>query len=221
MELFKYTRIEHENSLVQRGCIRLGTLFDYRKSDLHGGQIGDPREGTITYAGEFEQVTHELISDHPAFEGLIKLGAGATIGSLSIKNYTRSAGDLFVFSTSLNFSLDVLTHWHNDPKARYDTCYRIHSARLFFRAISKALSGRAEFLGYVPVTYYDDSKSIDLASPLSRLHPAQLKGGTNYDHQTEVRAFWLPLETGQIEPLDLEVPGLQNYISHVHALPAA
>jgi hypothetical protein len=55
MELFKYTRREFELATLERGSIRLGTLFDYRKAEDHGAQVGDAREGKVTLGGTIER----------------------------------------------------------------------------------------------------------------------------------------------------------------------
>jgi hypothetical protein len=214
MDLFKYTRFEHEESLLLRGEVRIGTLFDFRRTELHGEQIGDVREGQVNLAGEFENVTHELTSNHPVLSTLIKQAPGAKIGSFKIDNLTFSCKNLYVFSASKDFSEQALKRWYDDPNARYDSCYVIHSARLFFRAISRAMKGEADFVGLSMVTYYDDQEPIDLKSPLSHLHPASLKPGIAYEHQIEYRAFWQTRNKDEISPVTNEVPDLHKYVSH-------
>ncbi|MCD2450784.1 hypothetical protein GO003_010300 [Methylicorpusculum oleiharenae] len=36
------------------------------------------------------------------------------------------------------------------------------------------------------------ARPTPLTSPLARMHPGQLKGGTPHGHQAEIRAFWRP-----------------------------
>ena len=218
MEIFKYTRQKYKQAALERGSIRLGTLFDYRKTESHGIQIGDEREGRITLEGTLENLTHEHTEGHSALERLVKLGPGATIGKLVVSNLRLESENLFVFSTSSAFSELALLEWNKDPHARYDSCYQINSARLFFKAISQAISDRATFLGFGSVHYYDSSAPIQLASPLARLHPGQLKGGITHGHQIEIRAFWRPIEPTAIEPMSIEIPELRKYVANKFTL---
>ena len=69
----------------------------------------------------------------------------------------------------------------------YDVCYKIRSARLFFRAITRALGVAYTFLNFGEVHYADE---IDIASPEAGIHPAWVKRRTGYLGQAKVRAVW-------------------------------
>lgn len=43
--LYKYLKKEHAHSLLSKGIIRLGTLYEYRNIEKHGSVIGDDTEG--------------------------------------------------------------------------------------------------------------------------------------------------------------------------------
>ena len=51
MELFKYCKSEHMASMMDRGSARLGTLFDWRKSEKYGELVSDTSEGHTTLTG--------------------------------------------------------------------------------------------------------------------------------------------------------------------------
>lgn len=214
MELFKYTRREHFDSLSNSGAIRIGTLFDFRNTDRYGNQVGDQREGHAKFGGNFLNIRpgNNLVSHHPALQGLVKIGEGVHIENLVLNDINVQSENLYIFSTVGSFTEEAMRRWHSDPSARYNCCYRILSARLFFREISSHLRETADFLGFGEVHYYDDTKQIDLHSQISHLHPAQLKGGVNYDHQAEIRAFWRPRSRSPIEPLVISPTGLRRYV---------
>jgi hypothetical protein len=83
---------------------------------------------------------------------------------------------------------------------------------LFFRAVSRALMTKATFIGCTVISYYDDSRaSIDLRSPLAKLHPSQLKGGKTYANQIEARGVWVPSISDAIQHIDIDVPDAIKY----------
>lgn len=211
MELYKYSTSEHVNKLLRHGSVRIGTLYDFRDAEKYGNQIGDAAEGRIPMAGTLTNVTSQTIERHPILGRLVHLGEGSKIGFLTLENCSFHTENLYIFSASEGFSHKALLSWHNDLFSRYDACYRILSGRLFFRTVSRAIADRAEFLGFGPVHYYDEDFPIDIRSPLAHLHPGQLKGGKTYAHQTEIRAFWRPLDQAEIAPFCIDVPDIMKY----------
>lgn len=212
MEIFKYGKREHIESLISDGIIRIGTLFDFKNEEVHGQEIGDQKEGKLRIQGD-------IINNGPAsnlaryqiLRGFVD-GEGF-VGRVVITDSDIVSPDLFIFSSASGFSVDALKRWYRDPKAKYDACCRISSARLFCKALSRAIEHKAKFEGMVEVTYYDNSTPVDVHSPVAQLHPAQIKGGVNYGHHREIRAAWKPFGTAAIEPENLTVPDLVPYCS--------
>lgn len=155
MELFKYCKLSHMKSMLENGCTKVGTLFDWRRADTYGDFVTDSSEGHTNLTGNliFYDVTHihamivdssvEESSDYP--------------GSRNFKNLAVRSADHFAFSAATAYSLADHQKWYDLEK--YDACYRIHSSRLFFRALSCSpeLQSCAKFVCAAPVFYIDES----------------------------------------------------------------
>jgi len=193
--------------------------MDYRSEDLHGESIGDQYEGRLKFCGSASHVTTEEVHDNPLLKTLIALKGGAQINitNFNARDCYANSPDLYIFSTSLDYSEDAHRRWRDDPDAGYDACFRIMSARLFFRAISQVLDPLASFMGFSKVTYYDSERGLDFRDPLAKCHPAQLKGGKNYEHQVEIRGFWKPRDQGLIKPIIEDFPAALKYCTR-HAV---
>ncbi len=126
------------------------------------------------------------------------------IHNFQINDMTIQSEDLYIFSASYSFGDSVHRRWLAAEK--YNSCYRIKAARLFFRAISKVISSRATFIGMHRVRYHDTPGEIDVNSPMAGLKPWQIKGGETYGDQVEVRGIWMPLDVTPIAAILIEVP---------------
>jgi hypothetical protein len=178
VQLFKYCRQEHLRSMLERGEARVGTLFDWRdNARAYGEMSGDEAEGVLKHPGAL--VFHEA-------------DARALL----------AAGDVYAFSTSAAYSEDAHRKWLEAEG--YDACYRILSAKLFFRALSAALKD-ADYQFFAPVQYLDPRAPPRAHEIPGRFHPALLKRSTGYTGQAEVRALWMPREPQkEIKPVRVE-----------------
>lgn len=211
MELYKYIKQVYCENFFKDGAIRLGTLKSYRDSETHGKLVSDEREGQITFGGKFESLTAEEIRSKPILSAIISVDEGTifTAKNVSFENCKALSEDLYIFSASSEYSEGAHDQWLTHEG--YDCCYKINSARLFFKAISHEIENLATFLGYAPVAYYDSASELDAHSPLAYFPPSQLKGGKDYGFQCEVRGFWKPKVNGDISPIDINVPGAIKY----------
>src|SRR5258708_36704720 len=62
MQLFKYCKSVHMESLFKEDSIRIGTLFDYRRDSQYGEMVTDSCEGKITLTGNLIFWDHRFIN---------------------------------------------------------------------------------------------------------------------------------------------------------------
>jgi len=215
MELFKYCRGEHWKLMQSIGSVRIGSLRDFQRTDKYGELTSDTSEGSKRLAGTIENVNADNISSFPGLEGLIHIEGGGKVGKLVVNNYTRSVPNLLIFSASVKYSDEMHKLWLSQES--YDVCYKINSARLFFRALSSALGSEFEFLGSGRVHYADE---IDISTREAGIHPALVKRRTGYEGQAEIRALWQRRETRDVVPVILPNSQAHIYVSHYVTLGA-
>ena len=214
MELFKYCKRAHVPIVHSKGAVLIGTLFDFRKTDKYGELIADQHEGSKAISGTATNLNAINVHLYPGLKGLINLSSGATIGQINVSNYTVSCQNMFVFSAAQEYSLEEHRRWY--AAEGYDACYRIHSARLFFRELSRVLGTRGTFVGFKPIHY---AETFDLSA--SDVHPALVKRQTLHQSQQEVRALWQPANDVEVEPILLPETAVGVYCTLHHIIGSA
>lgn len=173
------------------GCLRVGTLHDYRTSESYGEMVSDNSEGTRLVSGSVS-VTPESQADFPGLRGLLKHTGppGSKPAKLTMHGVkVGDASNYMVFSASLQYSAAAHRRWAESEG--YNACYRIFAPRLFVRTISEALGSDFELFGGAPITYEDE---IDLAGEQMAIPPLYIKRRADvYLDQSEFRAAWRPL----------------------------
>lgn len=202
--MFKYAPSRYNALLVTMGCLRIGTLYDYRKAE-HKRGIADPMEGK-------KQVSHHVRSLHIAdsndpsvrqskdFRALEAFNAFRIENSRNIRIENISvvqqfdAPDCFVYCLSSTRS----THMYQEFEGS-DSCVEIIDPEAFFRYISVSLNAltRVTFRGIHRVTY--SSKEEQWNGRDWGTHPALLKE-PSFRGQAELRAIWTPNFERSIEP---------------------
>ena len=213
MELYKYCKNLHHDALLTRGALRVGTLYDYRRTDVFGERVADKQEGKKVLGGVLTHLTAESELVIPGIKALrqaglinIDLSHGGTIEHLTIESAVSESPNLLLFSTSTEYSNKTHEHW-NEAEG-YDACYKITSARLFFRAISNVLGVGYSFLGFGSVIYED---RIDLKDPRCHVHPAMVKRRSEFFGQAEVRGVWKSNDTKDLAPVLVDTSGAALY----------
>ncbi len=207
MELFKYCKLQHMQSMQERGAVRIGGLYNYRKTEEYGEMVADVDEGKKTMSGTVKMLTPETLKNYPGLDGLVDFRYGK-IESLSILGRKVNSQDCLVFSASAAYSEAAHQEWLQQEN--YDACYRIYSAKLFFRAISRMLRPRGyEFFGCNQVLYADE---VDIASQAASIHPAFCKK-KEFSPQVEVRAIWRSFNAEPINPQILDITEAFRYVT--------
>lgn len=184
--LYKYMRKEHARLLLDKGRLRIGTLYEYRNAELHGSAIGDREEGVknlhLDGTGQ-----HWDAGSIPEFaQTFFKLGPEANLTLDGVRLVVpQQSCDYFLFCTSS--ILDAATM----HKMGYDACVVIEHPDRFFAAISHSFRHRGNFEGAYECHY--GSRSIPHNQD-NGVHPALIKEPA-YAYQKEVRALWRPIKT--------------------------
>ena len=213
MELFKYCRKPHMEAMLASGAARIGTLFDWRRSSAYGELIADESEGHTTLTGNliFYDTTHlqsMLVDSHVGSE------ADRSTSGVPFRNEALRTHNHFAFSASATYSKEDHTRWFE--LEGYNACYRIHSAKLFFRAlsVSEPFVSLARFVCHAPVLYFDPALPNNVFT--GTFHPGLIKRSA-FGSQAEHRALWSSTTSVGIEPIVVSHSNAKRYVSP-HAL---
>lgn len=213
---YKYCKSIHWRSMEQRGCLRVGTLYDYRRADKFGELVTDSMEGTKVLSGSVS-VTPETEGDFPSLKGILKhTGApGARAANITMQGVKiRDFSDCMIFSAALEYSVAAHQRWFEAEG--YDACYRIFVPRLFSQAITEGLGAGFRLFDGAPITYADE---LDIATMAAAVPPMYVKRHTGaYLDQAEFRAVWKPLiPTPLLEPTTFNETRAKHYVE-LHAM---
>lgn len=214
MEVFKYCTKQNMDSMLLHGQIRIGTLFDWRRSHQYGELVGDQDEGYTRIGGNVLWYDHRFVGAILVESTVVD---NSTPGNHNVHftNHAFHTPNVFTLSVSTTYSEHDHRLWLE--KEGYDACYRIRSARLFFKAISRSpdFAPMAAFVCQGPIHYYD--KSQPNHQFLGTFHPALVKR-PEFGSQSEIRAIWAPRTADQdIAPIVLNRTEASKYCC-VHRL---
>ncbi len=198
---YKYMKKQHALALINLGVVRIGTLFDFRRTEKHGTRMGDADEGKLIYRfpAPPEGITLTADTQTPLIRRLFEFGEGA---SLTLRNggfrYRESVGDCYVFCITDRLDRTLAQEFE------CDTCVWIHSADRFFEALSAIVQAR--FVGLFRCSYQTRVRDHSRWGH-DDVHPALVKD-PSYGTQHELRAVWLPLNSPEIHPYKAIAPGV-------------
>lgn len=210
MRLYKYIPRQFSDGFIRHGAIKIGTLYEYRKTENYNPAIADADEGSfytefeLPGGGEVDlgRTTpeadffrkHLLRPDQQFSNVKMVLADGARIISRS------NSEDLYVFCCSAQFSASTMAEFG------CDACIEISNAHAFVNAVSHAIRHKASLLGFGQVHYL--SKTTHYRTP-HQLHPAVMKD-QKYAYQCEWRALWAPT-TPIVGPLFIRARRAASY----------
>jgi hypothetical protein len=186
--IYKYLKAEHVEQTM-RGIFRLGTLFDFRRQESHGDEIGDVTEGTKQVTQELNGAARDILQGPNILKQVLDLpGAQFTDTSLEV---CYNSSDLFVFCAAAEFDEAVMRGF------KYDACVEVVRPTQFFTALDAALREQALVnRAVVSHCHYGERRrdvAVDGEIPAALVKPQ------------EVRALWEP--RGQsVEPLFVSAP---------------
>ena len=203
--VYKYLPEQHAKSLIREGKIRIGTLYDFRKTEEYGGEIGDENEGiNIEYSDDQEIKRGDELN--PLESSAIHAGPGMLVFNNYIEKKHVSE-NLYLYCVSLIYDIDVLNGLNRDfPDGHYDACVKIENPKDFMEDISQALKSKANFIGCVPCSYRQRSFHYSEETQ----HPATLKD-PKYSYQKEIRFMWASNNNDvEIEPVHLTIKSISR-----------
>jgi hypothetical protein len=188
LPLYKFIEREFLDSFFTTGCLRLGTIYDFKDIVEHGVSRGDHSEGEhhlirgIDGTVKLTKNKHEpIISELFKFEG----EGEASISNLSII-VPRRCQDGFIFCTSNQYNENLFRDWKREENL--DSCYQIINVSGFIQAINDAITNSAFFYANSNVIYTEDK--IDYQSNHANANPAFTKFKDKYGWQLENRSVW-------------------------------
>lgn len=197
--IFRYSPQRYSDSLMALGNVRIGTLYDFRRSEHRAG-IADPQEGKKSVVHHISKWTDKDVGsiDHKALaEFRFANFEGST--NVNVENVTMEQHfdlpDCYIHCTSLEYSNEAMTSLDGA-----DSCVKIIAVNSFYRRLTATLSLHApvRFAGLQAVKYRERVErwnGVDWGD-----HPALIKE-LDFKTQVEIRAIWLPLRKGAISPI--------------------
>ena len=182
--LFKYLKSKDANDFFRQGIIRIGTLYDYRKTERHGTVIGDHQEGLILEQEHYQNLTMQSNEDVPPFiRGRITVETG---GMFQVMNSTmglsHQSPNFYIYCVTTKFDPKVMKEFG------YDTCFEIIDTTQFINGLNRCMRHKGTFIGAYECIYTEK-----VVSPGNKPnhHPALVKD-PKFSYQNEVRLLWKP-----------------------------
>jgi hypothetical protein len=223
VKAYKYFDSALRTKILEEGSFRIGTLYDYRKTEAHGAEIGDSREGKIgahshvlSWSSSNPRITNEhassfvrgnavvfgegsSISFGPG--GAIEFGAnGVALRNVGLRSELQVL-DLYVFSFSLAASNDLMR------RMGYGACFEISDIDEFLRQLPPPNGAR--LAGWAAVSYQPREMHFEAAK---RTNPALIKEPV-FSYQQEFRAIWEP-STRPIQAAFVQAPDVAKGLCH-------
>ncbi len=215
MTLFKYLPKKYLEAFFIRGSVRIGTLYEYRKTEQYGEVVGDQDEGFEHTEMTFASGAQVDLSENSAEADFVRqhiLRPDQQHASLKI-DFEKGAGfivqssspDFHIYCTTTEYDLAVMKQFG------CDSCMEIVDPQAFFRAISRRVRHRSRFEVAASVHYMN--KTTHYKKP--HQVPGVLMKDEAYWYQNEFRTVWRPART-KCEPILIDVPRAIRYC-RVHA----
>lgn len=202
-KLYKYCMSEHLQTFSETGELRIGTLFNFRRTEEHSGDCGDHEEGIKSI---YENIGVAKGSDLSDFaRRSIKARNDALFIGCRVERITKSR-DYYIFSVSRSFSWDIAQRI--EPK--YDACIVIDGPLGFLGAIVTCMGNKIKNQWYLMACHYSD-RSVEYTKK-NDIHPATLKD-PKYAYQEEYRLIMVPSISQAIIPVMITCPSAIKFCS--------
>lgn len=195
---YKYTTRKNAMYMVNNGFFRIGTLFDYRKNEIHSDGVADSEEGQKT----LDMQGHVIDTLQPeSVPDMVKpyidehFIAGQTI--LIAEQITYRSPDLYIFPTSKKYDIKLM----RKINPQYDTCVEIFNTQAFYKALTDSMIAQGYTASVAISSDIIYMARIQHVKNDSRIPPHFVKD-VSYRYQNEYRTVWLPREQ-LIEPITL------------------
>ncbi len=198
-KVYKYLPRNFALSMLEKGQIKIGTLFSYRKDEIKARE--DQGEGTKTLFAKEQTYKTEEIPERLLTDKIVKIEGN---GNLTFSNYIVGVPDAYIYCVSRNISHEIMTSFTD-----CDTIVEISDYKFVFQNLSRAFHTEG---------IIEDHYAIFDCDYSGRKYDGDNKNGNPYclkdpiyAYQEETRLILLP-KTKPIEPLIVEVPDLIPYL---------
>ena len=150
MKLYKHLPLKFANGLVERGEVRIGTLYEYRNEEAHGEGVLDTAEGTRNTFLEVDEMTITGGEQHPFISQFISVDVASSvvIKGGRFENFETSK-NCWIYCVSNSSDFHVSENLSDD----YDACVEIHKPHDFMLAIGRKLMKKAYCMGWWKCQY--------------------------------------------------------------------
>lgn len=198
--MYRYSKRKFHDELLQKGKIRIGTLYDYRQQEARG--IADPSEGRKSVQTIIDHLDASKANDQEA-KVLKEFSVLDSSKRPKVKfvncRFTRefTCPDCFVFCVSESFSVETMRQFEDA-----DSCVNICNSDLFFKILTEELNKHipVKFMGMHKVVYQERVENWN-GTNWGR-HPAVIKE-PRFSQQFEIRALWSPKFSEGLTPIIL------------------
>lgn len=211
MKLYKYMDRKYCDLFFETGQIRIGTLFDFRKEDVHNKAVGDKREGVQTKVMELSKSLYTATADAAQMEFLSNFfvfapGCSGVITGNPTFVHELSEPDYFIYCTTTTYSPKVMIE-----EFEYDSCIEILDGEKFIYEMHRVMRGYTKRM-VSGVVRYDRSK-LNYNQQLN--YPSVMLKEARYAYQQEHRVVWVPkdhLSSGKaLEPFCINIPRAREF----------
>jgi hypothetical protein len=214
--VYKYGERVWSELLISHGGVRIGTLYDFRKSE-HKRGIADATEGKKAIFHPVERYNSRSSRgiDKVAVDNL---GSFAVHGNvdLSINSLTISRNfnspDCYVHCTAHTLSREVLKQFE-----KADSCIEIMRPNAFYKHLTSIINKHTpvHFYGFHRIVYADRREKFNGENYGRR--PDLIKD-PEFFPQCEIRAIWIPKAKRPIEPFSVQEKPLRKFCREVEIL---
>lgn len=209
--LYRYSSQKYNKLLLEKGSVRIGTLYDYR-SEEHVSGISDRREGTKTiYHGFLNWRLSEEVPGQPSkdFKALVAMGIinpDNPIGGVSNLVIEREFSDrnCYIHCTSMVLGRHVMEQFEGA-----DSCVMI-SPKRFYRNLTRAINRIIEVEPPIHIIVDYQPREQCFAEDDMGLSGTSIKD-PSYAGQYEFRTIWYPKSETELKPIILAEPSLVHY----------
>lgn len=206
---FRYSKKEHNDSLLSLGSIRIGTLYDFRRSEHRRG-ISDGKEGRKTVFHNVDQASTadgDTIHTRAMKEfNAVSYGPNVVVEMRDV-HFIREFNhpDMYVHCTSIDYSSKVMREFEDA-----DSCVEINNVIGFYKRLTESLKKftQVDFMGVTKVTYMD--RNQPWTGDGWGINPALIKEH-EFKNQVELRAVWWSKTMKPINPITLHDVGLLKF----------
>ncbi|MCX7113133.1 MAG: hypothetical protein NTX45_24060 [Proteobacteria bacterium] len=202
-KMYRYAEKQYNEATVLKGEIRIGTLYDFRKSEHERG-IADDKEGRKTVSLTIENHDNKSIDDMvrenrtrlKKFKASLPMGGTGSIASVKhLKDF--NAPDCYILCTSEYKSLETMQEFENA-----DSCIEIINIGQFYKYLTITLKKQTginlKYKGIKKINYQNTEEEFNGNN--FGINPIYTKE-EKFKKQGELRSVWQPFCSAPIEPI--------------------